>query len=267
MVPTAGALLSLLCPFYCFFLQTNVEYADTIVAYHRLALNTAGHPRASLSRAEGLELCTLFCKAISRHPLVSLGIDLRTDRLLDVAGQSLPTDEVCGALLSMATQLTSTTSPSPQRDYEYKVQLATGLERLATELMPEEAARLPQWLAEQGSRQGITVMELRRLAQYRVVKATLALLEEARAAGRPLPPSLLRQATTSAAALVALAPGWPRYLLLQGEVFLINNDLARAVDCYRRVIEAATALNGGTGEGRGRSQGTVGQGKRKGCRS
>lgn len=154
-----------------------------------------GHARPSLSRVEGLELCTLFCKAISCHPLVFLGIDSRTDGLLDEAGADLPTDEVCGALMSMATQVVGVASAWPQRDYERKVQLAAGLERLATELMPQEAARLPEWLAQQGSRHTITVLELRRMAQYRVVKAALKVMEEARSGGHPLPTAPLRQAS------------------------------------------------------------------------
>ncbi|KAL4435207.1 hypothetical protein ABPG77_001889 [Micractinium sp. CCAP 211/92] len=190
-------------------MRNYVEYADAIVAYHRLALDAQGRARPSLSHGQGLELCTLFCRAISRHPLLSLGIDPRADRLLADVGRMLPTDEVCGMLLSMGTRVAGLTSPMPHRDYENKLQLAESIEKLATELMPEEAARLPEWLAEQGSRQTVTVTELRRLAQYRVVKAALNLLEEARAADRPLPAPLLRQAVASSAALVALAPDWP----------------------------------------------------------
>lgn len=44
------------------------------------------------------------------------------------------------------------------------------------------------------------------------------------------------------AALVALAPDWQRYLILQGEVFLASGELARSAACYQRAIEAATRM-------------------------
>lgn len=46
------------------------------------------------------------------------------------------------------------------------------------------------------------------------------------------------------AALVALAPDWQRYLILQGEVFLASGELARSAACYQRAIEAATRMKG-----------------------
>lgn len=88
------------------------------------------------------------------------------------------------------------------------------------------------------------------MAQYRVVKAAMVLLEEARAAHRPLPRPVLRQAREAAAALVALVPDWPRYLLLHAEVCMASHDLAAAAVGLQRVIDAATAQKGEGGSGR-----------------
>lgn len=143
-------------------------------------------------------------------------------------------------------QVAAVCAPFPSHDYELKVQKTEQLEHIVR-MCPEAAQGLPDWLRKQGSAHTITVLELRRLAHYRVVKAAMGLMEEARAAGRPLPPPLLRQAKQSAAALVALAPDWPRYLLLQAEVFSAADDLKTAAAINRRVIEAATAQNGGLG--------------------
>lgn len=135
-------------------------------------------------------------------------------------------------------------APFPAHDYELKVQKAAQLEHIIRTCQ-HEAAGLPAWLRQQGSAHTITALELQRLAHYRVVKAAMTLMEEARAAGRPLPPPLLRQAQQSAAALVELAPDWPRYLQLQAEVFGAAGNLKGAAALNRRVIEAAAAQNGG----------------------
>lgn len=223
-------------------MRNNVEYADAIIAYHELAFDRNGRPLPSLTHGQRIQLCVCFCKAISRHPLISLGIDPRADHLLGMAGPLLPVDEPCGAMLSLATQVAAVCAPFPSHDYELKVQKTEQLEHIVR-MCPEAAQGLPDWLRKQGSAHTITVLELRRLAHYRVVKAAMGLMEEARAAGRPLPPPLLRQAKQSAAALVALAPDWPRYLLLQAEVFSAADDLKTAAAINRRVIEAATAQN------------------------
>lgn len=71
----------------------------------------------------------------------------------------------------------------PSQDYELKVQKTEQLEHIVR-MCPEAAQGLPDWLQQQGSAH-TTALELRRLAHYRVVKAAMGLMEEARTVGRP----------------------------------------------------------------------------------
>jgi hypothetical protein len=131
---------------------------------------------------------------------------------------------------------------SPLQSFQAK---RAAMARLQALLDADPSDSLPARLTAAGSAHTIDAATLRRAGLYRVVKAALAAVEATGPApGRPPPPGVLRGGREAAAALVALAPRWPRYLLLQAEVEVAAGDWGAAMRIFRAAGDAAKQQNG-----------------------
>ena len=109
---------------------------------------------------------------------------------------------------------------------------------------PDAAEQLPELQRQAGSAYSVTAQQLKEVALYRSVKASLKGCDAAQTAGRPMPALLLADAADAVRQLVAAAPAWPRYLLLQSEVDVARGDGPGFAASNRCALEAATAKNG-----------------------